>query len=85
MENLGLKVLKDDGLKLHIPIKSSWDYEGNKRHISIAALIDSGAEASIFDTDFVEQIIMQWVKWEKQLRLQGTDGSLLKRSGIVHV
>jgi len=58
---------------------------GNKRDICINPLIDSGAEATIFDADFVEQMMMLWVKREKRLRLEGADGSLLKRSGIVRV
>ena len=37
------------------------------------------------DADFVEQMMMPWVKREKRLRLEGADGSLLKRSGIVRV
>ena len=49
----GAKSLKHDGLKFHVPVKLSWDYGGNKRHISINALIDTGAEAMIFDADFV--------------------------------
>ena len=53
----GAKSLRHSGLKFHVPIKLSWDYAGNKRDISINALIDSGAEATIFDADFVEQMM----------------------------
>ena len=81
----GAKSLKHGGSKFHVPVKLSWDYGGNKRDISINALIDTGAEATIFDTDFVEQMMMPWVKREKRLRIEGADASLLKRSGIVRV
>jgi len=81
----GAKSLKHGGLKFHVPVKLSRDYVGNKRDISINALIDNGAEATIFDADFVEQMMTPWVKSEKRLRLEGADGSLLKRSGIVRV
>jgi len=48
-------------------------------------LLDNGADATIFDADFVTQMIMPWVKREKRVRLEGADGSLLKRFGIVCV
>jgi len=48
-------------------------------------LVDTGAEATIFDTDFVEQIMMSWMKRETGLRLESTDGSILKRSSTVQV
>jgi len=79
------KVLKPEGLKFLVPVKLSWLYEGNKRELSINALVDTGAEATIFDTDFVEQIIMPWVKRETRLRLESTDGSILKRTSTVQV
>ena len=49
----GAKSLNHGGLKFHVPVKLSWDYGGHKRNISINALIDTGAEATIFDADFV--------------------------------
>ena len=49
-----VKILKHEGLKFLVPVKLSWLYEGNKRELSINALLDTGAEATIFDTDFVE-------------------------------
>jgi len=52
------KVLKREELKFLVPVKLSWIYEGNIRESSINALVDTGAEATIFDTDFVEQRIM---------------------------
>jgi len=79
------KVLKHEGLKFLVPIKLSCLYEGNKRELSINALVDTGAEATIFDTDFVEQMTMPWVKRETRLRLESADGSILKRSGTVQV
>ena len=79
------KSLKHGGLKFHVPVKIPWDCGGNKRNISINTLIDTGAGATIFDADFVEQMMTPWVKSEKRLRLEGADGSLLKRSRIVHV
>jgi len=53
--------------------------------ITLNALIDTGAEVTILDMDFVEQMIMPWVKRENRLRLESADGSLLKRSGTVQV
>jgi len=81
----GAKSMKHRGLKFHVSVKLSWDYGGNKRDISIEPLIDSGAEATIFDADFVEQTMMPWVKREKRLRLEDADDSLLNRSGMVRV
>jgi len=52
------KVLKCKGLKFLVPVKISWLYEGNKRELSINALVDTGAEATIFDNDFVEQMMI---------------------------
>jgi len=79
------KVLKHEGLKFLVPVKLSWLYEGNKRELSINALVDTGAEVMIFDVDFVEQMMMPWVKRETRLRLESGDGSILKRSGTVQV
>ena len=50
----GAKSLKHSGLKFHVPFILSWDYGGNKMDISINALIDTGAEAKIFDADFIK-------------------------------
>ena len=47
------KVLKCEGLKFLVPVKLSWLSEGNKREFSINALVNTGAKAMIFDTDFV--------------------------------
>jgi len=52
------KVLKCEGVKFLVSVKLSWTYEGNIREISINALVDTGAEATMFDTDFVVQIII---------------------------
>ena len=46
--------IKCEGLKFLVPVKLSWTYEENIRESSSNALVDSGAEATIFDTDFVE-------------------------------
>jgi len=51
----------------------------------VNALIDTGAEVTILDTDFVEQMMMPWVNRENRLRLENADGSLLNRSGTVQV
>jgi len=83
--NVQAKVLKCEGFKFLVPIKLSWTYEGNIREISINALVDMGAEAMLFDTDFVEQMMMPWVKRETRLRLESADGSIRKRSGTVQV
>ena len=79
------QVLKHEGLKCLLPVKFSWLYEGNKRELSITALVDSGVKATISDMDFVEQMMMPWVKRETRLRLESADGSILKRSGTVEV
>ena len=52
------KVLRPGGIKFHIPVKLSWVYCGNTRVITGNALIDTGAEVTILDTDFVEQMMM---------------------------
>jgi len=72
-------------MKFHIPVKLSSVYGGNTRVITQNALIDSGTKGTILDTDFVEQMMMPWVKKENRLRLESADGSLLKRSGTVQV
>jgi len=79
------KVLKHEGLKFLVPVELLWLYEGNKRELSINALGDTGAEAIIFDTDFIEQMMMLWVEREIRLRLESADGSILKRLGTVQV
>jgi len=72
-------------MNFHIPVKLSWVYSGNTREITVNALIDTGAEVTILDTDFVAQMIMPCVKRENRLRLESAEGSLLKRSGTVQV
>jgi len=79
------KVLRPGGMKFHMPVKLSWVYGGNTRVITVNALIDTGAEVTILDTDFVEQMMMPWVKRENKLRLESADGPLLKRSGTIQV
>jgi len=79
------KVLKCEGLKFLVSVKVSWTYEGNIREISINTLVDTGVETTIFDTDFVELMMMPWVKRESRLRLESADGSILKRSRTVQV
>jgi len=39
----------------------------------------------IFDTNFVEQMMMPWMKRETRLRLESADGSIRKRLGRVQV
>jgi len=53
-----VKVLSPGGMKCHIPIKLSWVYGGNTRVITVNALIDTGAEVTILEMDFVEQMMM---------------------------
>jgi len=79
------KVLKHEGLKFLVPVRLSWLYKGNKRELSINALVDTSAEAMIFDINFVEQMMMPWVKRETRLRLESADGSIVKRSDTVQV
>jgi len=52
------KVLRPGGMKFHIPVKLSWVYSGNTSVITVNALIDTGAEVTILDTHFVEQMMM---------------------------
>jgi hypothetical protein len=80
-----VKVLRTTGLRFIVPVRISWMYEGQLKDFSISALVDTGAEATIFDVDFVEQMMLPWVKKETRLRLEGADGSQLKRSGQVQV
>jgi len=77
------KVLKRKGLKFLVPVMLSWVYEENKRELFINALVDTGAEAMIFDTNFVEQMMMPWVKRETRLRLESADSSIHKKSATV--
>jgi len=79
------KVSRPVGMKLHIPVQLSWVYGGNTRVITVNAFIDTGAEVTILDADFVEQMMMPWVKRKNRLKLKTADGSLLKRSGTVQV
>jgi len=79
------KVLRPRGIKFHIPVRLSWVYGGNTRVITVNALIGTGAEMTILDADFVEQMMMPWVKRENRLRMESADGSLLKRSGTAQV
>jgi len=53
-----VKVLRPGRMKFHIPVKLSWVYGGNTRVITVNALIDTGAEVTILDTHFVEQMMM---------------------------
>jgi len=79
------KVLRPGGMKFHIPVKYSWVYGGNTRVLTVNALIDTGAEVTLLDTDFVELMMMFGVKSKNRLRLESADGSLFKRSGTVQV
>jgi len=56
------KVLRPGGMKFHIPVKLSWVYGRNTGVITVNATIDTGAEVTILDMDFVEQMIIPWVK-----------------------
>ena len=47
------RVLSPSGMKFHIPVKLSCVYGGNTRVITGNALIDTGMEVTILDTDFV--------------------------------
>jgi len=76
-----VKVLSPGGMKFHIPVKLSWVYGRNIRVITVNTLIDTGAEVTILDMDFIEQMMIPWVKRENRLRQERADGSLLKRSG----
>jgi len=47
------KVLRPGVMKFHIPVKLSWVYGGNTRVRTVNAVIDTGAEVTILDIDFV--------------------------------
>jgi len=52
------KVLRPGGMEFHIPGKLSCVYCGYTRVITIKALIDTGAEMTILDMDFINQMMM---------------------------
>jgi len=79
------KLLRPGGMKFHIPVKLSCVHGRNTRVITVNTLIDTGAEVTILDTDFVGQMLRPGVKREYRLRLESADVSLLKRSGNVEV
>jgi len=79
------KVFKHEELQFLVPVKISSLYEGNIRELSINTLVDTDVEATIFDTDFVEQMMMPLVKRETRLELESADGSIIKRSVTVQV
>jgi len=78
-------VLKHEEIEFLVLVKLFWLNKGNKRELSINALIDPGAETMIFNTNFVEQMIIPWVKRETRLRLERADGSILNRLDTVQV
>jgi len=53
-----------EGLQFLVPVKLSWLYKANNRELCINALVDTGTETILFDTDFVLQMMMRWVKRE---------------------
>jgi len=53
-----MKVLRPGGIKFHILVKYACVYGGNTRAITVTALIDTGAEVTVLDTDLVEQMMM---------------------------
>ena len=71
-------------MEFHISVNLFWLYRGNKRDISINALIDTNVEAMIFDTDFMNQMMMPRAKRQKRLRLEAANSSLLPMSSLVH-
>jgi len=78
VEKSSLKELRPGGMKFHIPVKLSWVYSGNTKVITGNTLIDTGAEVTILDMDFVVQMMIPGVKRENRLRLESADGCLLK-------
>jgi len=52
------KVLRPGGMNIHIPVKSSGISSGNIRVITVNALINTGAEVTILEVDFVVQMVM---------------------------
>jgi len=45
-------------MKFNIPVKLSWVYGGNTRVNAMNALIDTSAEVTILDRDFVAQMMI---------------------------
>ena len=68
-----------------LPIIISWNYLGQLKELSFDALVDTGADCSVFDIDFVERQLLPWTRREKPVRIRGIDGSLCKCSGKVQV
>ncbi|MCZ4501067.1 MAG: hypothetical protein JWQ74_3622 [Marmoricola sp.] len=53
-----VKVLRTTGLRFIVPVRLSWMHRGQLKDISISAWVDTGAKATIFDVDFVEQMLL---------------------------
>jgi len=53
-----LNVLRPGGKKFYNPVKLFCVYGGNTRVITVKAIIDTGAEVTILEMDFVEQMMM---------------------------
>jgi len=52
------KVLRPGVMMFHIPVEMFRVYNGNTRVIPVNAIIDTCAEVTILDRDFVEQMMM---------------------------
>jgi len=63
----------------------SWNYLGQLKELLFDALVDTGADCSVFDIDFVERQLLPWTRREKPVCIRGINGSLCKRSGKVQV
>ena len=66
-----------------LPITISWKYLGQLKELSFDALVDTGADCSIFDIDFVERQLLPWTRREKLVWIRGINGSLCKCSSKV--
>ena len=66
-----------------IKVVISWDYMGNRKDLEVLALVDTGAECSVFDISFVEENLLPWKQRATPLRIVGADGSRCQRAGRI--
>ena len=78
-------VLNPNKKCLLLQMNVTWDYFGVKKSVPVKALIDTGAEVSVFDIGFVERNLLPWRRREEPLRMLSADGSEFKRAGKFRV
>ena len=75
----------DNSRSFIIKVAVKFLYEGKWKEITHDALIDTGAECSVYDIGYVEKELLPWKKREHRLRILGADGRRLDKSGIAQV